>query len=78
MNNQLISSILISFIFFVFRFMEMKFIIKESKPIKELATETMIVFISSMASLLLLEQFNISELVNKTNNLFAFTSEPDF
>ena len=78
MNNQIISSILISFIFFVFRFMEMKFIIKETKPIKELATETMIVFISSMISLLLLDQFNISELVNKSNNLFAFTNAPDF
>jgi hypothetical protein len=75
----MIPSLAISIIYFIFRFIEMRFIIKENKPLKNLTTDSLIVFISSLLSLLLLDQFNINELIgNAKENLSAFTSAPDF
>ena len=36
MNNQILTSTIISVIYFLFRFIEMRFIIKENKPLKTL------------------------------------------
>ena len=75
----MIPSLAISIIYFIFKFIEMRFIIKENKPLKNLTTDSLIVFISSLLSLLLLDQFNINELIgNAKENLSAFTSAPDF
>jgi|TARA_B110000261_G_scaffold164373_1_gene213615 hypothetical protein len=79
MNNQILTSTIISIIYFVAKFIEMRFILKENKPLKQLVIDAMIVFISATATILLLEQFNINEIIGNTKPaLSAFVSKPDF
>ena len=46
MNNILINSFIISFIYLILKFLEMRFIIKENKPLKDLLKDTIYVYIS--------------------------------
>ena len=79
MNNQIITSGIVSILFFIMKFIEMRFIIKENKPVKNLVIDSLIVFISVVLTLLLLDQFNLNELIggNKMSP-DAFVNNPDF
>jgi hypothetical protein len=77
--NNIIPSLVISVVFFIFKFIDMRFVVKENKPLKTLSMDSLVVFICSLLSLMLLEQFNINELIgNAKENLSAFTNAPDF
>ena len=79
MNNQLIISVIISVIYFIIKFIEMRFIVKENKSLKSLITDSLIVFVSSMITLVLIEQFNLNDIIgNKTTPPEVFVSNPDF
>tara|TARA_B100001741_G_C16407871_1_gene530109 strand:+ start:208 stop:444 length:237 start_codon:yes stop_codon:yes gene_type:complete len=77
--NQVLTSSIISIIYFIFKFMEMRLILKENKPFKELFKDTVIVFISTTLALIILEQFNINEIIgNIKSTPSVFISKPDF
>ncbi len=77
--NQVLTSSIISIIYFIFKFMEMRLILKENKPFKELFKDTVIVFISTTLALIILEQFNINEIIgNIKASPSVFISKPDF
>tara|TARA_B100001769_G_C22028533_1_gene552669 strand:- start:139 stop:375 length:237 start_codon:yes stop_codon:yes gene_type:complete len=77
--NQLLTSSIISVIFFILKFIEMRLILKENKPLKDLFKETLLVFISATLSLIVLEQFNLNELIgNIKSSPSVFVSKPDF
>ena len=50
MNNQILTSTIIAIIYFLAKFIEMRFILKENKPLKHLVIDAMIVFISATAT----------------------------
>jgi hypothetical protein len=78
MNNLLTSSV-ISVIYFLFKFLEMRFVLKENKPIKELTKDTFFVFLSVTVGLMVLEQFNLNEIVGNFKTVpSVFVSNPDF
>ena len=76
-NAILINSSLIAFIYLFIKFVEMRFIIKENKPFKELFRETMIVFLSVIIGFYLIEQVittkNVSYAATK-----AYVGSPEF
>jgi len=78
MKNIFIISLIISFVFLLFKFIEMRFINKENKSLKPLVRETAFVFISSIVSFFLVEQFTpaIDNLKIDTPNVFV--GEPLF
>ena len=77
--NQIVTSSIISVIFFIFKFIEMRLILKENKPLKDLFKETLLVFISATLSLVILEQFNLNELIGNIKSApSVFVSKPDF
>ena len=77
--NQVITSSIISIIFFIFKFIEMRFILKENKPLKSLFTDSLIVFISATVAIILLEQFNLNEIIgNIKETPSVFVNKPDF
>jgi len=79
MSNLVITSGIISVIYFLIKFFEMRFILKENKPLKQLVIDTLIVFIAATSSILLLEQFNLGELIGATKEVpGAFINKPDF
>ena len=77
--NQILTSSVISVIYFVLKFIEMRLILKENKPLKELFKDTVLVFIAATLSLIILEQFNLNELIGNIKSApSVFVSKPDF
>ena len=67
----------ISVIYLIVKFLEMKFIIKEKKPLKHIFRDALIVYFSSIGGYYLLQQFQpITENLNE--KVAAFTNPPDF
>ena len=79
MSNQLLTSVIVSVTFFLAKFLEMRFILKENKPLKELISDSVIVFVSTTATLMVLEQFNLNEMLGNIKSApSAFINKPDF
>lgn len=80
MNNFAIASI-ISFVFLIVKFIEMRFIDKENKPIKFLIRDSLLVYFSVISGLFIMEQVgpmmvDISDSPGKS--AIAFTDKPGF
>ena len=79
MNIPLLASFIVSIIFFIIKFLEMRLINKENKPLKTLIMDSLIVFISCTSTLLILEQFNLEELFDSMKtNAPVFINKADF
>ena len=88
MEKIFVISILITTVYFLVRFLEMKFITKQMKPLKELMRDTLIVLMCSAISCFFYFSFseNITGLINVvTDNKVVtpattqiFTDEPGF
>ncbi len=79
MNNIFIISLVISIIFLIFKFLEMRFIDKENKPVKFLIRDTLIVYVCVTVGNLLLQQLEPileTSILNATPS--AFTDNPNF
>ena len=77
--NKLLSSGLISIIYLIIKFLEMRFVSKENKPLKNLVLDSLIVFIASIITLFLFEQFDITTILNKINTTpVIMTNTPNF
>ena len=77
MSNIFINSAVISIIFLITKFLEMRFIEKESKPLKILIRDSLIVYFSVIAGHYLLIQVNpIMHTGGSTPQIF--TDNPDF
>lgn len=84
MENIFILALIISVFFIILKFIEMRFILKEDKPIKELLKESLYVYFSSILGLYVATQFEIVSLSNIKltkgggNNVSVFVDNPDF
>jgi hypothetical protein len=79
MNNIFIVSLVISIIFLIFKFLEMRFIDKENKPVKFLIRDTLIVYVCVMLGNLMLQHIEPileTSILNVTPS--AFTDNPNF
>jgi len=80
MENIFLIGGIVSIIFIIFKFMEMRFIEKESKPLKYLIKETLLVYVCVILGLTIL--FHVQPLIidgsNKINTLKVFTDNPGF
>jgi hypothetical protein len=57
MSALLMSGLVVSIMYIIFRFIEMRFILKENKPLKVLFRDTIIVYLSTVSGLFVLDQF---------------------
>lgn len=78
MNNSIfVTALGISTIYALFKFIEMRFIIKENKPIKVIFRDTIFVYLSVVGGNFILDQIKpLSDLTSSTTK--AFTDTPDF
>jgi len=77
--NKLLSSSVISVIYLIIKFLEMRFVSKENKPLKKLVLDALIVFIASIITSFLFEQFDITNILNKINTTpVILTNTPNF
>ncbi len=71
-------SLAISVVFFLFKFLEMKFQSDdEKKPLKVVIRETMMVYSASFVGIYMYSQFDMKELKGKPNTM-AFIDNPEF
>ena len=79
MDNIFLVAGIISVIFFIVKFLEMQYIEKESKPLKVLIKDTLVVYVSVVAGNFILEQLTP---VIKDSSIIespaAFTDNPPF
>ena len=73
-QKYILTPFVISIIFLIARLGEMKFFLKENKPIKELVKEIVIVFASGILGTIIMEQLEMVSI--KPTNIF--TGAPDF
>jgi len=79
MNQYILVSIVTSIIFFLIKFIKMRFVDKENEPLKTIVKETGFVFVSALLGGFLMDQFkfnNILENIKETPTVF--TNEPGF
>jgi hypothetical protein len=77
MDNIFLSAGIISVVYLLIRFAEMRIIIKENKPLKDLAKDTLFVYFSIVVGVYIIEQVIPSE--SGTNKIIgAFTDAPGF
>jgi len=80
MKNIFIISAIISIIFFIIKFIEMRFIEKESKPLKLLIRDALLVYFSVFVGYFILDQLKpvIQEGGTNVENPAVFTDSPGF
>ena len=66
MEKYIIHSGIISFIYLLLKFVEMRMIKKDKKEVKDLIRDTLIVYLSAMVGLYIISEFMPTESVIKT------------
>jgi hypothetical protein len=80
MDNIFVIAGIIAVIFFIVKFLEMRFVDKESKPLKFLVRDTLVVYVSVVAGNFIYEQVTpaLEQTVATTSSPIAFTDNPPF
>ena len=79
MKESFIYSLAISVIFFLFKFLEMKFLPEEEKkPLKVIFKETLLVYFAAVAGIILYSQFDVKDLKGGNKATMAFVDNPAF
>ena len=77
MDNVFIQAGIISVLYLLIKFGEMRLVLKENKPIKLLMRDTIIVYISSIIGMYIIEQFLLQGEITKSAPQ-AFIDNPSF
>ena len=75
-NSNFFNALIISIVYLLFKFIEMRFIIKKNKPLKELVREALLVYWRVLAGYFIIEQ--IIPLKSALQVPKVFTDTPDF
>ena len=75
-DSPFMLSTTISVINLLLRFIEMRFIVKETKPLKLLIRDALIVYLSTLSGFYILQ--NVSPITKSSTNTAAFINDPDF
>ena len=80
MDNIFLFATIISVIFFIAKFLEMRFIEKESKPLKLLIRDTLVVYISVMVGYFIIDQLKpvVMDAIQTNTQPLAFIDNPPF
>ena len=79
MDNIFIIACAVSVIFCIFKFIEMRFIEKETIPIKVLLKDTVVVYVCSIIGYYILDQLHpVLKDISEKTNVDVFTGEPGF
>jgi hypothetical protein len=80
MDNIFLVAGIISIIFFITKFLEMRFIEKESKPLKYLVRDALVVYISVITGTFIIDQLKpiVNETIHANVQPLAFTDAAPF
>ena len=72
----MISGLAISVCYLLFKFIEMRFVLKENKPLKVLVRDTVLVYLSVVLGSFIISQIGESNITSKLPEVF--TNDPGF
>ena len=75
-NSIFLTAVAVAAIYLIFRFIEMRFILKENQPLKVLARDTLVVYLSVVLGNFVMQQINGMDISKGIPQVF--TNEPDF
>ena len=75
-NSIFLTAVAVAVAYLIFRFIEMRFILKENKPLKVLTRDTLLVYLSVLLGNFVMQQLGGVDLTIKVPEVF--TNEPDF
>lgn len=75
-SNTFITALVIACVYLLFKFLEMRFVLRENKTLKTLLRETLIVYLSVLGGDFVLQQ--LQPLQNQLKVPTVFTSPPNF
>ena len=82
MENLFLLATIISVVYFLFKFLEMRFVKKEDKPLKELVRDTLHVYISAVIGIFIADQFKVAkssvDKLTGSANVAVFVDNPGF
>ena len=79
MTEVFIYSLAISTVFFLFKFLEMKFVPDdEKKPLKVVIKESLVVYFASVLGIYMYSQFDSNEIKSGGKSTMAFIDKPSF
>ena len=78
MDSYFVSSAVIAVIYLLFKFGEMRLILKEPKPMKDLIRDTIVVYISCILGMFVIDQIEGASLRGAAAPTGAFTGKPEF
>ena len=68
---QFMEGLMVSIVYLLFRFIEMRFIIKENKPLKFLLRDTLVVYVSFVVGMFMYQQLAPLSVLNKMPEVFT-------
>ena len=77
MDKVLVNAGVIAVVYSLIKFVEMRMILKEARPIKELLRDTIMVYVSAIAGMFIIEQMGTVSLTGK-NATNVFVGNPEF
>ena len=79
MTNNFLFAFILGIIYLLFKFIDMRYIKKENKPLKDLIIDSAVVFISSLITFFLFSQFNLANILNGEEKIAdVFIDNPSF
>ena len=75
-GSSFVTGVAVASAYLLFRFIEMRVILKENKPLKVLVRDTMLVYLSVLLGNFIMEQMGGNSLISKVPEVF--TNNPDF
>ena len=76
MSNNYIIPFVISLVYLILKFLDMRYLKKENKGLKDLILDSFIVFLSSLMGLFIYDQFNLLDDTSSVTK--AFIDNPNF
>tara|TARA_Y100001935_G_C17273664_1_gene493417 strand:- start:937 stop:1167 length:231 start_codon:yes stop_codon:yes gene_type:complete len=76
MTNYFSTAAVIAIVFAIVKFIEMRFLVKETKPVKEVTRDVLVVYLSAVLGIFVLEQVDITD--NAKTNTSVFVGTPEF
>jgi hypothetical protein len=76
MNNMFVNAGIIAVVYLLIKFVEMRMILKEARPVKELIRDTIMVYLSAVAGMFIIDQMGtITTAGKKSTNVFVGSPE---
>ena len=77
MNDVFVNAGVIAVVYLLIKFVEMRMILKEARPVKDLLRDAIIVYISAVSGMFIIEQMGSVSVTGK-NSTNVFVGNPEF